>query len=328
MNPWNRLRRLAEGIFAGGGARAAADDAVYLTEAAYRNRRPASASAPEIRERHFGLGVRRRKVVRAAAGEPASYARTRIVGTPLKPEAPTAAPKPGPAAPGGKAGKAPQSRREEARPAPVPAPALAPDDDAMLRRLFGEPQKQQKKEEPEAVRPAPAPAVRAKRKKMDRGDVVVAALGVTLAVTCAVFPWYIFFNQEKFGVREFVFSGGGSGQPASGFAYQPQPLGKPFASNEVPKMELDFFPTATLPADQGPARAVPASEQPFPADLVAFRLVHVANGRAMIEDADGLWVVQRGSRLPDSSRVVSIEQREGRWVLLTSQDGIVEIDAN
>jgi len=163
---------------------------------------------------------------------------------------------------------------------------------------------------------------------MDRGDVTVAALGVTLAVTCAVFPWYIFFNQEKFGVREFVFSGGGSGRPASGLSYQPQPVGKPFATGEVPKMELDFFPTATLPTDQAPARAVPASEQPFPADLVDFRLVHVANGRAMIEDSDGLWVVQRGSRLPDSSRVVSIEQRNGRWVLLTSQDKVVEIDAN
>ena len=163
---------------------------------------------------------------------------------------------------------------------------------------------------------------------MDRGDVTVAALGVTLAAVCAVFPWYIFFNQEKFGVREFVFSGERSGRTASGLAYQPHPVGKPFASAEVPKMELDFFPTATLPAERGPGRAVPASEQPFPADLVAFRLVHVANGRAMIEDADGLWVVQRGSRLPDSSRVVSIEQRNGRWVLLTSQDRIVEIDAN
>src|SRR5690606_23837629 len=104
----------------------------------------------------------------------------------------------------------------------------------------------------------------------------------------------IFFNQEKFGVREFTFSGGGTASSTTGIPYMPQPVGKPFASAELPKMELDFFPTATLPSPQEPPRAVPASEQPFPADRVNFRLVHVANGRAMIEDGDGLWVVQRG----------------------------------
>ncbi|MCO5157682.1 MAG: hypothetical protein M9945_13185 [Aquamicrobium sp.] len=390
MNPWNRLRNLAEGIFAGGRARPATDDAIYLTETAYRNRQPAPAKAPEIRERYFGLGSRREKAAREAVApagrragllarlglrrDPAAesdserYAGTKIVGKPhkpRKPKAPVAAAGSEPPARGDKAKDAPQSRRDTVRPAlprkaetpveaptatpaveietpvraaktikapqprqPAPRPAPEPDDEAMLRRLFGEPQENKPDAVPPAPAAAPAPAVKAKKKKMDRGDVTVAALGVTLAAICAVFPWYIFFNQEKFGVREFVFSGRGSGRPASGFAYQPQPVGKPFANAEVPKMELDFFPTATLPTDQGPGRAVPASEQPFPADLVGFRLVHVANGRAMIEDGDGLWVVQRGSRLPDSSRVVSIEQRNGRWVLLTSQDKVVEIDAN
>lgn len=391
MNPWNRLRNLAEGIFAGGNARPATDDAIYLTETAYRNRQPAPAKAPEIRERYFGLGFRRENAARdtaapagrrtgllarlglrrdpAAESDSERYAGTKIVGKPhkpRKPKAPVAAAGSEPPVRDDKARNAPQSRRDTVRPAlprkaetpveaptatpavevetpvravkavkapqprrPAPRPAPEPDDDeAMLRRLFGEPQEKKPEAAPPAPVAAPAPAVKAKKKKMDRGDVTVAALGVTLAAICAVFPWYIFFNQEKFGVREFVFSGGGSGRPASGFAYQPQPVGKPFANAEVPKMELDFFPTATLPTDQGPGRAVPASEQPFPADLVGFRLVHVANGRAMIEDNDGLWVVQRGSRLPDSSRVVSIEQRNGRWILLTSQDKVVEIDAN
>ena len=33
----------------------------------------------------------------------------------------------------------------------------------------------------------------------------------------------------------------------------------------------------------------------------------------MIEDDSGLFIVQRGSMLPDSSRVASIEQQDGRW---------------
>jgi hypothetical protein len=45
----------------------------------------------------------------------------------------------------------------------------------------------------------------------------------------------------------------------------------------------------------------------------------------MIEDNSGLWVVQTGSTLPDSSRVKSIEQRAGKWVLVTNTDRVLEI---
>ena len=43
----------------------------------------------------------------------------------------------------------------------------------------------------------------------------------------------------------------------------------------------------------------------------------IANGRAMIEDDTGLFIVQRGSILPDTSRVAAIEERDGRPVLVT-----------
>ena len=41
-----------------------------------------------------------------------------------------------------------------------------------------------------------------------RSDLTVAALGITLALICALFPWYIFFNQDQFGVRAMKFQGG------------------------------------------------------------------------------------------------------------------------
>ena len=174
-------------------------------------------------------------------------------------------------------------------------------------------------------RPVPV-AAKKKKKKRDGGDLVVGALGVTLGLTCALFPWYIFFNQDKFGVQKFVFEGHRSAERPSSLAFQPSLVRQPFETDEVPRMALDQFPTATVPAEAEQARAVPASEQPFPADLVNFRLVHIANGRAMIQDADGLWVVQRGSRLPDASRVASIEQRQGKWVLVTTRDRVVPLD--
>lgn len=399
MRPWNRLRRLAGRLLAGNDGHRGAEEAIYLTETAYRNHQPVPARAPEIRERHFGADLRRASREgepsgagprhgllarlglgrrRREPGEETGYFGTKVLGTPhppRKPEvaplrkaeaapAPTPAPRfppaamappapasapvqpplagnsPTPAMPALAGQKADAGRDRKRKAAARPAPAM-PDDAAVLDSLFGKPDEAPppKPARPAAAAPArgasapvpakpspaPAPAGKKKKRKMDRGDVTVAALGVVLGVTCALFPWYIFFNQEKFGVREFVFSGGGTARPTPGIAYQPQYVGKPFASAEVPKLELDFFPTATLPTGQEPARAVPASEQPFPADRVAFRLVHVANGRAMIEDSDGLWVVQRGSQLPDASRVAAIEQRKGRWVLVTSNDTVVEL---
>ena len=45
----------------------------------------------------------------------------------------------------------------------------------------------------------------------------------------------------------------------------------------------------------------------------------------MISDANGFFVVERGSVLPDNSRVVSIEASDGKWLLKTSRDQVVEL---
>lgn len=371
MKPWNRFSSFIGRIVAGHDGRREVNDAIFLNDTAYRNHQPVAAAAPDIRERHFGAGIRNVRDSgnlaagktkpagagwlsrlglgqRAAALPETEHVRTKIVGTPHP-------------ASGEKKTQAMASRKEETAP---PAPALAGSmsaparaaparpvgsaglqttaapaasrpgsahkalGDDVLEDLFGKPEPVRRKPLPALDTPirTVAPVVVARKKKrLDRSDVTLAALGLTLGLICAIFPWYIFFNQEKFGVREFVFSGKGSGRATPTTAYVPQAIGKPFASGERPTMELDFFPTATLPPEDEPARALPASEQPFPSDRVSFRLVHVANGRAMIEDGDGLWVVQRGSQLPDASRVASIEQRDGRWVLLTTQDKVVEL---
>ena len=97
--------------------------------------------------------------------------------------------------------------------------------------------------------------------------------------------------------------------------------GAPLTAKDVPP-DVDLFATGTL---QDTTVAPPGvDEQPFPADP-KFRMVHVANGRAMIEDDAGLWIVQRGSKLPDTSTVSSIEQRAGKWVLVTSTDQVIEL---
>lgn len=157
-------------------------------------------------------------------------------------------------------------------------------------------------------------------------DVLVAGLGITLGLTCALFPWYIFFNQEKFGIRALQFEGNDTENTGTiTLSPQPERVGAPVA--EIPPTQLDLLATGTLPPrnrDENQS-GVGLTEQPFPMPDANFRLVHVANGRAMIEDDTGLFIVQRGSTLPDNSRVAAIEQRDGQWVLVTTGDQVVEL---
>lgn len=170
--------------------------------------------------------------------------------------------------------------------------------------------------------PAPPPAAFPRIEHPDRrGDLIIAALGAALGLTCALFPWYIFFNQEQFGVRAMRLGGQGSNSGRLVAAADPVVPLRDIV--ELPG-DIDMFSTATIAAD--PITDPPGSdEQPYPGAATEFRLVHVANGRAMIEDDAGLWVVQTGSRLPDSSRVASIENRGGKWILLTSRDQVIEL---
>jgi len=161
-----------------------------------------------------------------------------------------------------------------------------------------------------------------------RSDLTLAALGVTLGLICALFPWYIFFNPDEFGVRAMRFGGSGGGTEPIVLGAQPERVGAPVAIQEPPLMELDLRTTGTATSDhtaEDDEDTPGLAEQPFPVPVASFRLVQIANGRAMIEDDTGLFVVQAGSALPDSTRVKAIEQRDGRPVLVTDSGTVLEI---
>ncbi|MBB3608290.1 flagellar protein [Rhizobium sp. BK602] len=163
-----------------------------------------------------------------------------------------------------------------------------------------------------------APPMQAKRRTMT--DKVLTCTGLLLAGVSAFFPWYVFLNPDKFGI-----------QVAEGDRTRDLPHWKgreivnvsPLAmANKNPNGQKEFLPdpmtTATVSSvgredDKGP----PAEDQPFPGKS-PFHLLHVANGRALIEDDTGMYVVRVGSVLPDNSRLATIEQRDGRWVIVTS----------
>ena len=165
------------------------------------------------------------------------------------------------------------------------------------------------------------------KKRGRRSDLIIAGLGIALGFGCAVFPWYIFFNQDKFGIRAMKFEGNGDRTQPVMLGSDGERVGAPMSAKDIPPMELDLFATGTTGSDEDDdGNASKLVEQPFPGDEVRFRLVYAAAGRAMIADDTGMWVVQRGSLLPDNSKVAGIEQRDGKWVLVTSADRVVELE--
>jgi hypothetical protein len=171
---------------------------------------------------------------------------------------------------------------------------------------------------------AAKPAETSKRKRVLLGDSALKMTGLGLAALSAFFPWYVFLNPDKFGVQVTQ----GERSRALPNAWESRKLASTSAmnnSNEAdgsPPAGADPLTTATTsaapPADiKGPD----AESQPFPGNA-EFRLLHVSNGRALIQDGSGMYVVRIGSVLPDNSRLARLEQREGKWVMITSTGAV------
>ncbi|HEX8045407.1 flagellar protein [Rhizobium sp.] len=172
--------------------------------------------------------------------------------------------------------------------------------------------------ESDADEPVAPPKLAKRRTVTDRA---LACTGLVLAGISAFFPWYVFLNPDKFGIQV------AEGDRTRDLPNWPgreivsvSPLAMVNKNPGEPKDIIipDPLTTATVSSvgredDKGP----PAEDQPFPGKS-PFHLLHVANGRALIEDDTGMFVVRVGSLLPDNSRLATIEQRDGKWVIVTS----------
>jgi hypothetical protein len=173
----------------------------------------------------------------------------------------------------------------------------------------------------------PVPPLKIARKtKTGFVDRALAGLGLALAGASAFFPWYVFFNQDKFGIH--VAQGDRSRDlpdwPARNvFSVSPLAMvnkNDPQRKTEVP----DPMTTATVSEiGREDLAGQAAVNQPFPGKS-PFRLLHVANGRALIEDTGGMYLVRAGSILPDNSRLAAMEQRSGKWVIVTSSGDVYQ----
>lgn len=157
-------------------------------------------------------------------------------------------------------------------------------------------------------------------------DRLLTFAGLALAGASAFFPWYVFFNEDKFGINVATSDNARElpDWPARNvFSVSPLAMvNKNEADKKVPP--IDTLTTATV-SNLGKERdgAMLKEDQPFPGKS-SFRLLHVSNGRALIEDPSGMYVVRIGSILPDESRLATLEQRDGKWVIVTSKGEIYQ----
>ena len=168
----------------------------------------------------------------------------------------------------------------------------------------------------EPVSPLPTP-----KKRFWTTDRIIGWSGASLALMAAFFPWYVFVNEDKFGLEALRQLVSGDAAPPSRTASLDNeanriPDRQRMAS--IPRLEDDLV-TGTVPAEEEPATTSdqPLPAQPFPSAPRNFRLLKVIKGQAMIEDATGIFVVRKGDVLPDRTKVADLEQRDGKWVLLT-----------
>lgn len=151
---------------------------------------------------------------------------------------------------------------------------------------------------------------------------------IGLATVAALFPWYVFLNTEKFGIAS-IETDGMRDLPHTGprEVFSVSPLAMP-NRNKEDMLAIEFPPdpltTATISNKGGERQSdfgAKKEDQPYPGKA-NFRLLHVANGRALIEDGSGMYMLRIGSILPDDSKLTKIEKRDGAWLIESSSGSV------
>lgn len=178
-----------------------------------------------------------------------------------------------------------------------------------------------------------------KKRQRFNFDVLLTIAGLCLAASSAFLPWYVFLNQEKFAVERLAYNqeSSGSGSWSGRIVVNEKPAafeGNGATDRALINLTPDLITTASIEQDDALVASSEDPEpslettgsigQPFPG-VRPYKLVHVANGRALIEDESGMYVVREGSVLPDNSVLSTLEQTPNGWVAITSEGQMLKI---
>ena len=188
-----------------------------------------------------------------------------------------------------------------------------------------------------------------------KSDASLGALGMCLALASASFPIYIYFNEEKFGPPQMQYAavegGGGEAETrtprfedilvkspelqldeiTTGTVANAKSPGdakteavSAAGPQDSPKLDSVITGAVSLPGPRTRAMARPPEPQPFPEELKPFKILYVSSGRALVLDEGEIEVVRTNSRLSDGSRVLSIQNSDAEWQIVTSGNRVLK----
>lgn len=163
-----------------------------------------------------------------------------------------------------------------------------------------------------------------------KSDGYLKAAGVTLAAGCAVLPFAVYLQRAE-PVSAFKTSGQITDPLDRSLQKSFRHMVRFRPSEAVAQSEgVDLMTTATIMSNGkglpgvGDAAQMPPDDQPFPKPV--YRLRDVAGNLAMIEDDSGYWFVEKGSLLPDGSKLIAIRRTPGAgtWQITTSTGDMID----
>jgi hypothetical protein len=163
---------------------------------------------------------------------------------------------------------------------------------------------------------------RSKLRLFSAADRLVVAAGVLTAVASASFATYMASTDHPhpmFGGIEhlMIFAQPSSGNPHALIARVPK------ATDD---QGIDFTATGSIPGkpkdDPRPIYTLPALNARVEPVIKGFALRGVSGNVAMVEGVNGIYRVEPGSILPGAGRVLSIQWRKGKFVVVTTE-GII-----
>jgi len=160
---------------------------------------------------------------------------------------------------------------------------------------------------------------------MTLADYVLSVIGLCLGTFAALFPWHVYLHPESYGPPRMTFSRGGVIPREEIAAQVPVNPGDSTGSlsevrtaREMGNTRNKVDPVTTGKVDRSTIRTVSTDLQPYPGNGKPFKVLAVDGARALVGDADGVYLVRASSRLPDDTTAVEFREDDKGWYIVTS----------
>lgn len=169
-------------------------------------------------------------------------------------------------------------------------------------------------------------------------DNFLVLTGIALAGLAAFFPWYAFYNSKNLAhVPGTAIGSRDLPEMAARDVVNPSPSAIPDKDAALNGTNPELIVTGAIP-DELLTGTNPEpetkheedheaeAEQPMPIDT-SYKLLHVANGEAMIEYGGGIFLARVGEVLPDDSRIATMKKDGDKWVIVTDKGDVIKPEA-